>query len=61
MPLLRGGSVRRRLLQIPGTVVHAASARSTSRPLDGLEYVRDRSFLEMRRGLFFKASYLWRL
>jgi hypothetical protein len=47
---------------IPGTVIHAGfgSLYQQSR-WDGFEYVGDTSFVEMRRGLFFKASYLWRL
>jgi hypothetical protein len=47
---------------IPGTVVHAGFGSLYERTRwDGFEYVRDSSFVETRRGLFFKASYLWRL
>jgi hypothetical protein len=47
---------------IPGTVVHAGygSLYEKSR-WDGLEFVRDTRLREARRGLFLKASYLWRL
>ena len=47
---------------IPGTVIHAGYGSLYEKTRwDGIEYVRDRSLLETRRGLFFKASYLWRL
>jgi hypothetical protein len=47
---------------IPGTVVHAGYGSLYERlRWDGAQYAPDRSFLETRRGLFFKASYLWRL
>ena len=47
---------------IPGTVIHAGFGSLYQQTRwDGVEYVRDTSFVEMRRGLFFKASYLWRL
>jgi hypothetical protein len=47
---------------IPGTVIHAGYGSLYQQARwDGLEYVRDRSYVELRRGLFFKASYLWRL
>ena len=47
---------------IPGTVLHAGYGSLYERTRwDGLEYVRDRGFREARRGLFLKASYLWRL
>ena len=47
---------------IPGTVLHAGYGSLYERTRwDGLEYVRDSSLRELRRGLFFKASYLWRL
>jgi hypothetical protein len=47
---------------IPGTVLHAGYGSLYEKTAwNGLEYVRDRSFTETRRGLFLKASYLWRL
>lgn len=47
---------------IPGTVLHAGYGSLYERTRwDGLEYVRDRRLRESRRGLFLKASYLWRL
>jgi len=47
---------------IPGTVIHAGYGSLYEQARwDGAMYIRDRSFREMRRGLFFKASYLWRL
>lgn len=47
---------------IPGTVVHVGyGSLYEKRRWDGWEYVRDGSLHEMRRGLFLKASYLWRL
>jgi hypothetical protein len=47
---------------IPGTVLHAGygSFYEKVRWDDG-RYVPGTSFLETRRGFFFKASYLWRL
>jgi hypothetical protein len=68
--ILEYNSYRRQLLTdmlvsftyIPGTVIHAGYGSLYEKTKwDGLEYVRDRSLLETRRGLFFKASYLWRL
>jgi hypothetical protein len=68
--ILEFNSFRRQLLTdllasftyIPGTVIHAGYGSLYEKTRwDGLDYVRDRSFLETRRGLFFKASYLWRL
>lgn len=68
--ILEYNSYRRQLLTdmlvsftyIPGTVIHAGYGSLYEKTRwDGLEYVRDRSLLETRRGLFFKASYLWRL
>jgi len=47
---------------IPGTVLHLGYGSLYEKARwedDGL--VRDRRFLETRRGLFFKASYLWRM
>ena len=47
---------------IPGTVLHAGYGSLYERTRwDGLAYVRDRRLRESRRGLFLKASYLWRL
>jgi hypothetical protein len=47
---------------IPGTVIHAGYGSLYQQARwDGLDYVRDQSYIELRRGLFFKASYLWRL
>jgi hypothetical protein len=47
---------------IPGTVLHAGYGSLYERSRwDGSEYVRDQAFNEIRRGLFLKASYLWRL
>ena len=47
---------------IPGTVVHAGYGSLYERSQwDGTGLTRSSSFLELRRGLFFKASYLWRL
>ena len=47
---------------IPGTVLHAGYGSLYERVRwEGTGYVRDRSLLETRRGLFLKASYLWRL
>jgi hypothetical protein len=47
---------------IPGTVLHAGYGSLYERTRwDGAGYVPDRAFTETRRGLFFKASYLWRL
>ncbi len=47
---------------IPGTVMHAGYGSLYEQTRwDGFEYVRDRSLVQTRRGMFFKASYLWRL
>lgn len=47
---------------IPGTVLHAGYGSLYERTRwDGFEYVRGEGFREARRGLFLKASYLWRL
>lgn len=47
---------------IPGTVIHAGYGSLYEKTRwDGAGYLPDRSFLETRRGLFFKASYLWRM
>ena len=47
---------------IPGTVFHAGYGSLYERTRwDGFEYARDNGFREVRRGLFLKASYLWRL
>jgi hypothetical protein len=47
---------------IPGTVLHAGFGSLYEKPQwDAFEVSRVRSFTEIRRGLFFKASYLWRL
>lgn len=49
---------------IPGTVIHAGYGSIYERrrwdPITA-GYVRDDGFLEMNRGFFFKASYLWRI
>jgi len=47
---------------IPGTVIQLGygSLYEKTRWQDDA-YVPDDRFLEMKRGLFFKASYLWRL
>jgi hypothetical protein len=47
---------------IPGTVVHLGygSLYQRSRWVDGV-YADADDFLEMKRGFFFKASYLWRI
>jgi hypothetical protein len=68
--ILEYNSFRRQLLTdflgsftyIPGTVVHAGYGSLYERlHWDGAAYVPGRAFLETRRGLFLKASYLWRL
>ena len=68
--ILEYNSFRRQLMTdflasftyIPGTVIHAGYGSLYEKTRwDGLENVRDRSLHEIRRGLFFKASYLWRL
>jgi hypothetical protein len=68
--ILEYNSFRRQLLTdllasftyIPGTVVHAGYGSLYERSRwDGSGLVRSSSLLEMRRGLFFKASYLWRV
>jgi hypothetical protein len=47
---------------IPGTVLHLGYGSLYERTRwDGAGYRPDPSFRELRRGLFFKASYLWRL
>ncbi len=47
---------------IPGTVLHVGYGSLYEKARwDGREYVEDGTFHEMRRGFFFKASYLWRL
>jgi len=47
---------------IPGTVLHAGYGSLYEKTAwNGADYVRDGTFQETRRGLFFKASYLWRL
>lgn len=47
---------------IPGTVIHAGYGSLYERSRwDGAGYVPGSSLSEMRRGLFLKASYLWRL
>jgi len=49
---------------IPGTVIHVGYGSLYDRTewnADERAYVRSDRFLEMKRGFFFKASYLWRL
>jgi hypothetical protein len=47
---------------IPGTVIQFGYGALHNRlEWDGVEYRPSERFLEMRRGIFFKASYLWRL
>lgn len=49
---------------IPGTVIHAGYGSIYERQRwdpGTAAYVRDDGFLEMNRGFFFKASYLWRI
>lgn len=47
---------------IPGTVIQLGYGSLYNRlEWDGQRYTSADRFLEMRRGLFFKASYLWRL
>lgn len=47
---------------IPGTVVHLGYGSVYERVRwDGVDYVENDQFLETNRGLFFKASYLFRL
>ncbi len=47
---------------IPGTVLHGGYGSLYERTRwDGTGYVPDAGLQETRRGLFFKASYLWRL
>ena len=68
--ILEHNAFRRRLVTdllasftyIPGTVVHVGYGSAYERVAwrDGVYVGADR-FLEMRRGFFFKASYLWRL
>ena len=46
---------------IPGTVVYLGYGSVFDRVRwDGMQYVGADRFLEMRRGLFLKMSYLWR-
>lgn len=46
---------------IPGTVVHLGyGSVFQKREWDGQDYIQSNDFLEMNRGLFFKASYLFR-
>ena len=68
--ILEYNSFRRQLLTdflasftyIPGTVIHAGYGSLYEKVRwDGAQYVVDRRLHETRRGLFFKASYLWRL
>ncbi len=63
-------SFRRRLLgdllasftYVPGTVLQLGYGSLYERvEWDGVNYRESDRFLEMRRGVFFKASYLWRL
>ncbi len=47
---------------IPGTVIQFGYGTLHARlEWDGMEYRPSDRFLEMKRGIFFKASYLWRL
>lgn len=47
---------------IPGTVIHLGYGTIFEKlEWDQREYVSSDRFLEMKRGLFFKVSYLWRL
>jgi hypothetical protein len=47
---------------VPGTVLHAGYGSLYQQTRwDGFADVRDRSLREVRRGLFLKGSYLWRL
>ena len=47
---------------IPGTVIHLGYGTIFEKlEWDQREYVSSDKFLEMKRGLFFKVSYLWRL
>ncbi|MCK4295364.1 MAG: hypothetical protein KAX28_01755, partial [Candidatus Marinimicrobia bacterium] len=46
----------------PGTVVYLGyGARHENLMYDGSDYVPDNTFTEVKRGLFFKASYNWRI
>jgi len=46
---------------IPGTVIYLGyGARFETMAYDGADYVPSDTYREMRRGLFFKASYNWR-
>jgi hypothetical protein len=47
---------------VPGTVIQLGygSLHEKLQWVDG-EYRESNTFLEMKRGLFFKVSYLWRL
>jgi hypothetical protein len=47
---------------IPGTVIHFGYGSMYGQTeWDGSQYVDSGRFIETRRGLFFKASYLWRM
>lgn len=47
---------------IPGTVVYLGyGSISENLEYDGADYIHANTFTEMKRGLFFKASYNWRL
>lgn len=47
---------------IPGTVIHLGYGSMFERTeWDGVNYRKADNFMETKRGLFFKASYLWRL
>jgi hypothetical protein len=68
--ILEYNSFRRQLLTdflgsftyIPGTVLHAGYGSLYEKTRwDGLQYVPGSSLAESRRGVFFKASYLWRM
>lgn len=68
--ILEYNSFRRQLLTdflgsftyIPGTVLHAGYGSLYEKTRwDGVQYVPGDRFAESRRGVFFKASYLWRM
>jgi Carbohydrate family 9 binding domain-like/Domain of unknown function (DUF5916) len=47
---------------IPGTVIHLGYGSMYEKTeWDGMDYVSSNNFIEMQRGFFFKASYLWRM
>ena len=47
---------------IPGTVIHIGYGSLYEKvEWDGMNYIESDNFLETKKGLFFKASYLWRL